>query len=113
MIQITMVQGDVLVDDRKNCYMQMARNGMRLDAKGNYLIVTTASSRAQLMVNGQSIKLDPSSYMHIHGARTWWERHKEVWAGNAKTILGRLWARVERGAASRQNAPNAATGVRG
>ena len=58
MIQVVMTQGDVLVEDRKNQYTEMARNGMTMDERGNYLIATTQTSRAELMINGT--RLDSS-----------------------------------------------------
>jgi hypothetical protein len=94
MIQIMMAQGDVLVEDKKKAYTQMARPGMMLDEGGNYLIATTATSRAQIMVNGQLIKLEPSSFLRLRGDQSWWDRHTEHWRGDAKLFLGRLWARV-------------------
>ncbi len=97
MIQITTVQGDVLVEDAKKGYTEMAQSGMTLDTMGNYLIATTQTSRADIMANGQLIKLGPSSFLRIRGDRTWWEKHTEsLTAGNVKLFLGRIWARLAR-----------------
>jgi len=96
MIQITTVQGDVLVEDAKKGYTEMARGGMTLDAMGNYLIATTATSRVDITVNGEVVKLGPSSFLRIRGDQTWWERHTEYWARDVKKFLGRIWVRVAR-----------------
>ena len=82
------MHGDVLLDDRKNGHQQMAREGMTLDATGHYLIATTATSRAVIAANGKVIKLEPSTYLHIRGDRSSWERHQETWTGHAKRFLG-------------------------
>ncbi len=96
MMQITTVQGNVLVEDRKKGYTEMARSGMTLDALGDYLIATTPTSRAQLMVNGQTVELPPSSFLRIGRGRTLSERHNESWTGDVKLFVGKIWARLAR-----------------
>lgn len=113
MIQVTGVHGDVLVQDVKNQYMQMATTGMRLDPMGSYLIVTTSASRAELLAGGGRVSLPPSSMMRIRGDRTWWERHSEAWSGDVKLFFGRLWAKIAREHKDDPEAANAVIGVRG
>lgn len=113
MIRITTVHGDVLVDDKKTGHSQMARDGMALDAAGNYLIATTATSRAVIAANGKVIKLEPSTYLHIRGDRSSWERHQETWTGHAKRFLGRLWARIDRSSRDPDAGVQGGGGVRG
>ena len=111
MIQILIVQGDVLVEDANNGHTHVARNGMTLDATGNYLITTTRTSRADIVVNGRLFKLEPSFFLRLRGDRTWWERHGYHWT-DTKLLLGRIWARVAR-IAPDYTPGGGATGVRG
>jgi len=114
MINITMVNGDVLVEDRKNCSTQMARTGMKLATPGNYLIATTPTSRADIMLDGQLVKLPPGSFLRVlPDQRTRWESHKEAWTGDAKLYLGKIWARLARDSRDPYAGRNAVVGVRG
>ena len=113
MIEITVIQGDVLVEDRMKGYSEMAWDGMTLDEGGNYLIVTTPTSRADVTIDGKVVNLPPSSFMRIRGDRSWWERHKEQWSGDSKLFLGRLWARLARDPREQPGGSNASIGVRG
>jgi len=90
------VQGDVLIEDAKKGYTEMARSGMTLDAMGKYLIATTATSRIELMVNGETVELPPSSFMHIGGGQTLSGRHEESWTRDVKRFAGKIWARLAR-----------------
>jgi hypothetical protein len=90
-----MVQGDVLVDDIRKRYTQMATSGLELDETGNYLIATTQTSSAQIHVNGKIFSLGQSSFLRIgHSGRTWLDRHYESWTRDARVFIGRLWYRI-------------------
>ena len=110
MIRITTVLGDVLVDDRKTGRSQMARSGMTLDPMGDYLIATMATSHAVITLNGQGIKLEPSSYLRICGDRCHGGPHHEpLW----ERFLGRLWAQVDRNPRDPNAGVQGGGGVRG
>jgi hypothetical protein len=94
MIRFMMVQGDVLVDDPKNGYRQMARSGMELDESGSYLIATTPHSTAQIAVAGRIISLAQSSFLRVSRARTWHDTHNVGWSRDAKLFIGKLWSQI-------------------
>jgi|SRR5208283_1265932 len=108
---IVSVNGEVLVDDALRKYSQMAASGLWLDATGNYLIATTATSSATVMINGKMIILGPSSFLRVRGDRSWWDSHHETWNKDFRLFIGRLWARVAND--PRDEDVNAAVGVRG
>jgi hypothetical protein len=94
MIRFVTVQGDVLVDDAKNQYSQMATSGLELDGTGNYLIATTQNSSAQIHVNGKTISLDRSSFLRIGRDRTWVSSHYFSWQRDFRVFIGKIWSIV-------------------
>jgi len=95
MIRFVAVQGDVLVDDTKNRYSQMATSGLELAETGNYLIATTQTSSAQIIVGRGVISLGQSSFLRIGpNGKTWMDRHYERWTKDFKVFIGRLWYRI-------------------
>jgi hypothetical protein len=111
MIRITNVQGDVIVDDQKLRYRAPAHIGMTLSLNGDYLIVTTPTSRAEFDIDGQPMKLGPSSFLRVRGNRSWWQKHGEPFTGDVKLFVGKVWARVAR--ERPDDGPNVGVGVRG
>ena len=95
MIRILSVQGDVLVDDKRRGYQQVAHNGMVLEAGGDYLVATNATSRASIDLGGSRvIKLEPLSFLHVGPAgKPRWDRHGLWPSGDVRLWLGRLWAK--------------------
>lgn len=112
MLKILAVHGDVLVDDASNHYSQPAQSGMVLNPCGNFLIVTSFASSARILVGGQVINLQASSFLRIRADRSWWDRHRERWSKDTKRFLGRLWALVARDPRDRALG-SPAVGVRG
>ena len=95
MIRFLSVNGNVIVDDVKNRYSQMATSGLELDETGDYLIATTQTSSAQIHVGGGVISLGQSSFLRIgRGGKTWMDRHHESWNRDIKLFVGRLWYRI-------------------
>lgn len=94
MVRFLMVQGDVIVDDKKNSYFQMARSGLELGDDGNYLIATTESSKASFLVDGHPISLGPSSFIRISRDQTWLDKHRTPWTRDVKFFLGKIWSRI-------------------
>jgi len=113
MVRILIVQGDVLVEDRTQGYLQMARNGMVLPDRGDCLVVTNTTSRAQIDIGGKIIQLEPSSYLRLRpDGRTWWDRHGLPPGGDTRLWIGRIWAAMG-GPTADSGGPNAVIGVRG
>lgn len=113
MIRIVNIQGDVLIDDRKQGYIQMARPGMMLPDRGDCLVVTNNTSRAQINIDGKLIRLEPSSYLRLRpDGRTWWDKHGLAPGGDARLWLGRIWAKMG-GPTGGPGGGNVAVGVRG
>jgi hypothetical protein len=113
MIRIMSVQGDVLVEDRKLGYLQMARPGMTLPDRGDCLVVTNATSRAQIDCGSKVVQLGPLSYLRLRpDGRSWWDKHGLAPGGDTRVWIGRVWAKMG-GPTADYNGPNAATGVRG
>jgi len=115
MIRIQTVAGNVIVDDVKSGLRQMARSGMELDDRGNYLIATAEKSSAEIIApNGQSISLKEKSFLRIRGDRTWLERHTIQWNRDMRTFCGRLWSRIAGdGRDPGDSGPSGGGGVRG
>ena len=112
MIRFVMVKGSVLVDDRRNHSTQMAQSGLILESNGDYVIATTPTSRAEIIVKGKPLLLPESCFLRIRAGRSWWDRHSESWTGDTKRFLGRIWARVARDD-HKSNDANVVVGVRG
>ncbi len=113
MIRIVTIQGDVLVEDRKKGYMQMAQPGMTLEDRGDLLVVTNSTSRATINLGGTDIKLEPLSYLRIRPTgRTWWDRHGLAPQGDARRWIGMIWAKMG-GPTNDNPTGNAVVGVRG
>ena len=112
MISIQLVQGNVVVDDVKNCNTQRARSGLTLDAGGNYLIATARNSSVKLSVNGQDFSLGADSFIRINGSKTWMDRHLESWSRDSRIFIGKLWARIHNDPRD-VGTDNAVVGIRG
>jgi hypothetical protein len=108
MIKFLSVSGDVLVEEDAMRYTQMATPGLELGGAGNYLIATTQTSSARILVNEILFDLKPSSFLRVRGPRSWWDRHTE----QVLNGLGRIWARIANDDKWDQGA-NAVAGVRG
>jgi hypothetical protein len=92
MIRLMNVRGDVFVDDRKKDDRFMAHDGVMLDPMGDYLVVTTQSSSADVQTAGKSTRLDPFSYLRVGGNRFLQGKHNLIWiARETKMFLGRVW----------------------
>ncbi len=112
MIRILMVQGDVLVDDKERGYMQMAKMGLVLPDRGNYLIATNATSRASIDVGGKIVLLEPSCGLRVRpDGRSWWERHGLAPGGDSRLWLGRVWAKM--GGTTKDDTLGGGGGIRG
>ena len=93
MIRFTGVFGNVLIEDKKNHYSQMARNGMDLDETGDYLIVTTENSAAVINAFGDYINLPPSHFLRLDKNRKWKDSH--YYRGrDFKLIIGKIWFKI-------------------
>jgi|SRR3954469_25736020 hypothetical protein len=93
MIRFMNVQGDVLVDDRKKDDRFMARDGLMLDPAGDYLVVTTQASSADVHTPAKMTRLVPFSYLRIGGDRLLQGKHNVIWlARETKAFLARIWA---------------------
>jgi hypothetical protein len=123
MIIFMKVDGQVLVEDKKKQTRQLATSGMQLlSDQGNYLIASTQSSSAELLVNGKTFFLKPSSFIRVRGDRSWWDRHSEMWCHDLRLFSGRLWTKVQAAAGNDEearwrkeeaNTPNSVVGIRG
>lgn len=113
MIKFVMVQGHVAVDDVKNGYRVMARNGLELADTGNFLVATAQGSKAEILVGGKTLTLGPSSFMRISRDRTWIDRHSSSWSRDLKTFVGKIWHRISGDPRDPDPPANAAIGVRG
>ncbi len=92
MIRFTNVQGDVLVDDRKRDDRIMAYDGLALDPGGDYLVVTTQTSSAEVHAFAKMIRLAPYSFLRVGGNRVLEGKHGEFWvARNTKFFLAAIW----------------------
>jgi len=112
MIRIVAIQGDVLIEDRRLGYMQMAQPGMLLEDRGDILVVTNTTSRATINAGGIDVKLGPLSLMRIRpDGRTWWDRHGLAPFGDARWWIDLIWDKL--GPREREVAVNAGGGVRG
>ena len=105
-------QGSVLVDDRRNRSTQMAQAGLVLDGNGDYVIATTPTSRAEVVIQGKPILLPESCFLRIRRDRSWQGAHGQGWTGDAKRFLGRIWSQVARDD-HKQDEVNVVVGVRG
>jgi len=93
MIRFVNVQGDVLVDDRRKDDRFMAHDGLMLDPMGDYLVVTTQASSADVHAAGKMTRLGPYSYLRAGGNRLVNGKHNIVWiARDTKAFLARIWA---------------------
>jgi hypothetical protein len=93
MIRFMNVQGDVLVDDRKKDDRFMAHDGLMLDLMGDYLVVTTQSSSADVQTPNKMTRLGPFSYLRVGGTRLLEGKHNILWiARETKAFLARIWA---------------------
>ena len=77
------------------------------------VVVLVICALASLISMRKVIKLEPSTYLHIRGDRSSWERHQETWTGHAKRFLGRLWARIDRSSRDPDAGVQGGGGVRG
>ena len=113
MIRIVTVQGDVLIEDRKLNYLQMAQPGMTFEDRCDLLFVTKDTSRATINVSGTEIRLEPLSYLRVRPTgRTWWDRHGLAYGGDARRWVGMIWAKIG-GPTNDTPTGNAVIGVRG
>lgn len=112
MIQFSRVDGTVIVTDLERGYEQAAWGNMELDTNGNYLIVTTGTSSATILVNGSELNLPHSAFLRIRNDRTWWDRYYETFTGDFKTFIGRLWAKISKDIRD-PGGGNPAIGIRG
>ena len=94
MFKFIMVRGNVLVDDVKNRYSEMARPGMELDEGGNYLIATAQNSYAEMLVGGQHVSLGPESFCRTNGPKSATGRHNVKWTRDVRLFFGKLWAHI-------------------
>lgn len=112
MIRFTNVRGSVLVDDRRNRSTQMAQTGLVLAEGGDYVIATTPTSRAEVVIKGKTILLPESCFLRVRRDRAWQSAHSQGFTGDAKRFLGRIWAQVARDD-HKQDDLNVVVGVRG
>jgi hypothetical protein len=113
MISIWAVQGSVLVEDRKQQYLQEAQVGLQLDPMGDYLIATTPASSVRLSVDGELIDLPPNSFLRAGPGTHWSGRHNVPFMRtDLRGFLGRIWAKLAQEPRERETA-NAAIGIRG
>jgi len=110
-VKFLRTHGEVLIDMRKQKQSQMATPGLKL-GPGEYVIATTAKSRAMLLVNGQKVELGPNSFLRVHGSKAAADAHREHYRGDMQLFLGRIWAKVARKKELTDTA-NAVVGVRG
>lgn len=93
MIRFTNVRGDVLVDDRVTDDRVMARDELILKPGGDYLVVTTQSSSADLLAFGRMHQLPPFSFIRLRNNDSRQGKHSEQWwAPQTKQFLARIWA---------------------
>jgi hypothetical protein len=93
MIRFKNVHGDVFVDDRKKDDRFMAHDGIVLDPMGDYLVVTTQSSSAEVHAAGKSTRLGPFSYLRVGANRFLEGKHNLIWiARETQAFLARIWA---------------------
>ena len=93
MIRLANVQGDVLVDDRRKDDRFMARDGLVLDPLGDYLVVTTQASRADVHTPAKMTHLGPFSYLRVGSNRLLEGKHNVIWiARETKAFLAKIWA---------------------
>jgi hypothetical protein len=93
MIRFSNVQGDVLIDDRTKDDRRMAREGLALDPRRDYLVATTQGSSADVHALGKVTRLGRFSFLRVGGNRLVEGKHNEVWvARNTKLFLARIWA---------------------
>jgi hypothetical protein len=91
-IRFTNVHGDVLVDDRKKDDRRMAHDGLTLDSTGDYLVVTTQQSSADVHAYGKMTRLGPFGYLRVGSNRLLEGKHNLVWiARETKAFLARIW----------------------
>lgn len=92
MIRFTNVRGEVLVDDRRTDDRVMARDGLALNPAGDYLVVTTQNSSAEVHAFGKIARLDPYSFMRVRANGAQQGKHAEYWsAPQTKAFLARIW----------------------
>lgn len=113
MIKFLEVHGEVLVEDVIGGYNQMAEAGLELSPLGNYLIATTETSSAKILIHGHPLDLQKSSFLRVHGDQVRKDRHTALWGGNVKLFLGRIWAFIDNDNRWSDDGANAAVGVRG
>lgn len=113
MIRIVNVQGDVLVEDKRRGYQEMARGGMILEDGGDYLVATNATSGATIDVGtGETVRLGPLSFFTCGPHRkTWWGRHGLAPSGDMRRWLGLIWMRL--GGECRDDSVSGGGGIRG
>jgi hypothetical protein len=94
MIRFQNVRGDVLVDDRRTGDRVMARDGLALKPDGDYLIITTQNSSADVHAAGKVTNLRPYSYLRLAPPNRFvLGTHNERWvAPQTRGFLARLWA---------------------
>ena len=117
MVRIVSVQGEVLIDDRQQNYMEPARAGMMLSMQGDCLVVTNNMSSAQVEIDGKTIQLGPQSCLYLRpDGRTWWDKHGLAYGGDARLFVGQVWDWVVKktgGLPRSEGGGNATIGVRG
>lgn len=92
MIRFTNVRGDVLVDDRRTDDRVMARDGLALNPAGDYLVVTTQHSSAEVHAFGKVTRLDPFSFLRVRANAAQQGKHAEYWsAPQTRAFLARIW----------------------
>jgi hypothetical protein len=113
MIRILSVQGEVLVDDKRRGYQQMARAGMILEDGGDYLVATNASSSVHIDTGtGETVRLGPLSFFTFGPhRRTWWGRHGLAPGGDMRRWLGLIWAKM--GGECKDDMISGSGGIRG
>jgi len=92
MIRFQNVRGDVFVDDRRIDDRVMARDGLVLKPMGDYLIVTTQGSSADIQAIGKVTHLGPLAFLRIGPRRFLQGQHGEHWIPrNTKAFLAKAW----------------------
>jgi hypothetical protein len=95
MFKFQLVQEDVIIEDRKNRYCEMARNGLELDESGDYLVATDQNSKAEILAGGGIVNLRSRSYMLISRNRSRIGERYFTWTRDVKIFLGKIWSHIE------------------
>ena len=118
MLEFLVVHGDVVVEDKKNKYMQAARPGLKLPDGGQYLIVTGPTSSAVLLGKKNKFRLPESSVLWVTDQKGFLARYYDQISHDSKIQIGRVWAKLLEQFGNPDAIPedvtgNAVVGVRG